>query len=132
VALQAPAQRSPRAASALLGQALPGGGRLGSLTASLATGGYASYLILEALEGHGLRDSWLSLCLILPLAAAIAAAVRLSLTWIAGAGLSLSELAGRATQAAEPWFRPALIPLRIAHPVEQSGRRLGRAPPPRA
>ena len=123
---------SPRAAAATLAEALPGRGGIGSLTASLAAGGYAFYLVLEALEGHGLQGSRLSLGIILPLAAAIAAVVRLSLTWIAGAGLSLSELAGRAARAAEPWFRPAPIPVRVARPVERSGRRRGRAPPQRA
>jgi hypothetical protein len=132
VALHAPRLASARQAAKALGEALPGRGSLPALTATLAAGAGAFYVALEALEGHGPGLSPLALAVILPLALAIAAAVRLSMLWLARAGLSLADLARGRGPAAEPWFHlsPSLVPITTG--AAPCALRRGRAPPPRA
>jgi hypothetical protein len=132
VALEAPRGRTPATAVTDLAEALPGRGEIWTMAAAFAGGGGLIYCLLEASEGHSPLGSPLALSAILPLAAAVAGALRFLLAWIAKAGLSLAALGGRREPARERWSAPVRSSLLVAETASPRGRRRGRAPPSRA
>ena len=129
VALRAPLRANAHAESVALAESLPGAGML---AATLALVGSAFYVALEVLEGHAPQGSLLALTAILPLAVAVALAVRLGLAWIAQAGISLAALARTEFRPENLWMGPAPLLARTARTAPAHALRRGRAPPSRA
>jgi hypothetical protein len=132
VALRAPLRANAHAESVALAESLPGAGNPAMLAATLALVGSAFYVALEVLEGHAPQGSLLALTAILPLAVAVALAVRLGLAWIAQAGISLAALARTEFRPENLWMGPAPLLARTARTAPAHALRRDRAPPSRA
>jgi hypothetical protein len=132
VALSLPSRASVRSIARSLERGLPGGGRFDVLAGVLAVGGAGAFALLESAEGHGpvqLQAWWPAATALAALA--VAAIVRLALSWLAGLGLFLARL-GELRPSDAPSARrlaPAPVPVRTS-PAARLRR--GRAPPFRA